>query len=123
LSAQEQSRIMQNADQVHRRHRLWRTTMPRLSQFAIEHLLLLPVGAAIALVWVNTGTESYYRFAYDIAVIVNDVAMVFFFGLMMKEVAEATVPGGVLHPWRRALLPVIAPSGATLVPAVLHVRL
>jgi NhaA family Na+:H+ antiporter len=114
---------MPNADQVHRRHRLWRTTMPRLSQFAIEHLLLLPVGAAIALVWVNTGPESYYRFVYAIAFIVNDVAMVFFFGLMMKEVVEATAAGGVLHSWRRALLPVIAAIGATLVPALIHVRL
>ena len=37
--------------------------------------------------------------------------MVFFFGLMTKEVVEATAPGGVLHPWRRALLPVIAAVG------------
>jgi NhaA family Na+:H+ antiporter len=97
--------------------------MPRLPQFAIEHLLLLPVSAAIALVWVNTGPESYYRFSYAISFIVNDVAMVFFFGLMMKEVAEATVRGGVLHPWRRALMPVIVAIGATLVPALSHVRL
>ena len=34
--------------------------------------------------------------------------MVFFFALITKEVVEATAPGGVLHPWRRALLPVIA---------------
>ena len=40
--------------------------------------------------------------------------MVFFFALMTKEVVEATAPGGVLHPWRRALLPVIAAIGATV---------
>ena len=79
----------------------WRAAVPRLSRFAVEHLLLLPLGAAIALVWVNTRPESYYRFAYAAGFAVNDVAMVFFFALMVKEVVEATAPGGVLHPWRR----------------------
>jgi hypothetical protein len=65
-----------------RRIRRWRAAVPRLSRFAVEHLLLLPLGAAFALVWVNTDAESYYRFTYAIAFAVNDVAMVFFFGLM-----------------------------------------
>ena len=42
---------------------------------------------------------------------------------MTKEVVEATTPGGVLHPWRRALLPVIASIGATLVPALIYTQL
>src|SRR6185295_13808020 len=66
--------------------------------------------------------ESYYRFTYAIAFAVNDVAMIFFFGLMTKEVVEATAPNGVLHPWRRALLPVIAAIGATLIPALIYIR-
>ena len=107
---------------VRRRIRRWRSSVPRLSHFAVEHLLLLPLGAAIAMVWVNTGAESYYRVTYAIAFAVNDVAMMFFFALMTKEVVEATAPAGVLHPWRRAMLPVIAAIGATLVPALLHVR-
>jgi NhaA family Na+:H+ antiporter len=103
-----------------RHHRVWRT-VPRLSRFAVEHLLLLPLGALIALVWVNMWPESYYRFTYVISFGVNDVAMAFFFALITKEVVEATVPGGVLHPWRRALLPVIAAMGATVIPAFVHV--
>jgi Na+:H+ antiporter, NhaA family len=103
-----------------RRIRRWRSAFPRLSRFALEHLLLLPLGAAIALVWVNTRTESYYRVTFAIAFAVNDVAMMFFFALMTKEVVEATAPGGVLHPWRRAWLPVIASIGATVVPAVIY---
>jgi len=105
-----------------RRIRRWRAAFPRLSRFALEHLLLLPLGAAIALVWVNADPESYYRFTYAMSFAVNDVAMVFFFGLMMKEVVEATAPGGVLHPWRRAWLPVIASIGATVVSALLYLR-
>jgi NhaA family Na+:H+ antiporter len=108
-------------DQGRRRGRNWRATVPRLSAFALEHLLLLPLGALVALVWVNLRPESYYRFTYAITFAVNDVAMVFFFALMTKEVVEATAPGGVLHPWRRALLPIVASIGATAVPALIFV--
>ncbi len=102
--------------------RVWRTTFPRLSQFAREHLLLLPFGALIALVWVNTAPESYYRLTYAVSFAVNDVAMTLFFALITKEVVEATAPGGVLHPWRRAAVPVIAAVGAAVVPALIHLR-
>lgn len=105
------------------RRRGWRAAVPRLSRFALEHLLLLPLGASIALVWVNTRPESYYRVTYAIAFAVNDVAMMFFFAMMTKEVVEATAPDGELHPWRRALLPVIASIGATLVPALIYFRI
>jgi NhaA family Na+:H+ antiporter len=37
--------------------------------------------------------------------------MTFFFALITKEVTEATLPGGPLHPWRRATLPVAAALG------------
>lgn len=94
--------------------------LPRLSRFAVEHLLLLPLGALIALVWANTAAESYFRLIFPMTFLVNDVAMVLFFGLITKEVVEATAPSGVLHPWRRALLPVIASVGATAVPALIY---
>ena len=48
--------------------------------------------------------------------------MTLFFALMTKEVVEATAPGGVLHPWRRAVVPVIAAVGAAVVPALIHLR-
>ena len=83
------------------RRRQWRGAVPRLSRFALEHLLLLPIGVAIALVWANLSPESYFRFSYAAAFAVNDVAMIFFFGLMTKEIVEATAPGGVLNPWQR----------------------
>jgi NhaA family Na+:H+ antiporter len=102
--------------------RVSRATFPRLSQFARENLLLLPLGALIALVWVNTFPESYYRLTYALSFAVNDVAMTVFFALMTKEVVEATAPGGVLHPWRRAIVPVIAAVGAAVLPALIHRR-
>jgi Na+/H+ antiporter NhaA len=67
--------------------------------------------------------ESYFRATGAIEFFVQDVAMVLFFGLIMKEVVEATAPGGVLHPWRRAAMPLVASIGLTLVPLTLFVAL
>lgn len=92
---------------------------PRLWRFATEYLVALPLGALIALVWANTDGEAYFRFAHSTAFAVNDVAMVVFFGLITKEIVEATAPGGILHPWRRAALPVVASIGITTMPVAL----
>jgi len=94
---------------VHRRAAL------RISGFVLDYLLALPIGCAAALLWANTLPESYYRFAHATAFAVNDVGIVFFFALITKEVAEATLPGGALHPWRRAALPVAAAVGSVVV--------
>jgi NhaA family Na+:H+ antiporter len=95
--------------------------MSRVSRFAIEHLLLLPAGALLALVWANTRPESYFRFSYAMAFPVNDVAMVLFFGLITKEIVEATAPGGVLHSWRRVAVPAVAAFGAAVVAGLAYV--
>src|ERR1700681_1305058 len=84
----------------------------RVSGFVLDYLLALPVGCAAALLWANTLPDSYYRFAHAMIFLVNDVGMVFFFALITKEVAEATLQGGALHPWRRAALPDAAAVGS-----------
>jgi NhaA family Na+:H+ antiporter len=111
---------VQHADAVHRAPR---GRMPRLWHFAAEYLLLLPVGAAIAMVWVNTAPESYFRISGALHFAVNDLAMALFFGIIAKEMVEATLPGGVLHPWRRAALPFAASAGVTLAPLALFAAL
>jgi NhaA family Na+:H+ antiporter len=85
----------------------------RVSGFITDYLLALAVGCGTALVWANTLPDSYYRFAHATSFWVNDIGMVFFLALITKEVAEATLPGGALHPWRRAALPVAAACGGT----------
>ena len=80
---------------------------------------MLPAGAGIALVWANTSPESYTGFAHALEFPVNDVGMVFFFALAAKEVVEATCPGGALHTWRRAALPVVAAIGGMAAPAAI----
>ena len=92
-----------------------------LPAFFFDYLLALPVGCVVALVWVNGWPESYYRFAQTLDFSVNNVGIVFFFALITKEVIEAALPGGVLHPWRRAALPVVAAFGAVLVPIACYV--
>lgn len=75
----------------------------------------------IALVWANADYTSYMALARPLRFFVNDVGMVFFFALATKEVVEATAPGGALHTWRRAALPVVAAIGGMAGPASLYV--
>lgn len=100
--------------------RRWSQTIPQLWRFVFEYLVLLPIGAGIALAWVNLRPESYYTFVDAAAFWVNDVAMVFFFGLVLKEVVEATAAGGVLHSWRRLALPVMGAIGAAIAARQAH---
>jgi NhaA family Na+:H+ antiporter len=86
----------------------------RWFRFVADRFLLLPLGAAVALVWANTGGESYFRFAHAIAFPVNAIGMAFFLGLIMQEVVEEVMPGGALHTWRRWSLPVVAAAGGAL---------
>jgi NhaA family Na+:H+ antiporter len=90
-------------------------------RYTIDHSLALPVSAVIALLWANLAPASYAPLARALEFPVNDIAMVFFFGLAAKEVVEATAPGGALHTWRRAGLPVIAAVGGMAAPALLYV--
>ena len=92
-----------------------------LLNLAVEYSLALPIGAAVALVWANAFNVSYNRSAHALEFPVNDIGMVFFFALAAKEVVEATAPGGALHTWRRAALPVIAAAGGMAVPALFYV--
>jgi NhaA family Na+:H+ antiporter len=86
----------------------------RLGRFALEHFLAVPVGVVIALVWANTRAESYFTLSVALAFVVNNVGMALFFALVAHEVIEAMVPGGALHTWRRAMLPIAAAIGGTL---------
>src|SRR4029077_7375485 len=76
--------------------------------------LVIPIGAAAALLWSNLAAESYFRITHALAFAVNDIGMAFFFALLTQEVLEATMPGGTLHTWRRAALPIVAAFGGTV---------
>jgi NhaA family Na+:H+ antiporter len=77
----------------------------------MDRFLLLPLGAAVALVWANTAAESYFRFAHTLAFPVNEIGMALFVGLIAQETFEAVMPGGALHTWRRWGLSIVGAAG------------
>jgi NhaA family Na+:H+ antiporter len=85
-----------------------------IRQLVIDRSFLLPLGAAIALVWANTASESYFRFAHALAFPVNEIGMSLFLGLVAQEAFEAMMPGGVLHTWRRWGMAIAAAVGGLL---------
>src|SRR5689334_11383604 len=87
---------------------------PSLRRFIFDRYLLLPLGAAIALVWANTAGESYFRFAHALAFPVNEIGMALFLALVTQETIEALMPGGALHTWRRWGMPLLAALGGAL---------
>jgi NhaA family Na+:H+ antiporter len=87
----------------------------------LQHSLLLAIGTVTGLVWANVAHPSYERFAQSLHFAVNDVGMVFFFALAVKEIIEATLPGGPLESPREAAVPIIAAAGGMIGPAGLYV--
>jgi NhaA family Na+:H+ antiporter len=64
-------------------------TVPgRILRLVIENSLLLVGGALAALVWANVHEATYQHAAQVLHFVVNDIAMVFFFGLAAKEVFD-----------------------------------
>ncbi len=92
----------------------------RILQFILDNSLLLLLGALAGLAWANLDLAGYRRVTDVIHFAVNDVAMVFFFALVTKEVYEATLPGGPLAEPRRAAMPVLAAVGGMAAPASIY---
>jgi len=83
-------------------------------RFINERFLWLPLGAALAFVWANTWSESYFRTAHALAFPVNEIGMAIFLGLVTQEALEAMMPGGALDAWRRWAMPLLAAAGGVL---------
>lgn len=92
-------------------------------EFAVENSLLMVLGTVIALIWANADPAGYDAAVHPLHFAVNDIGMVFFFGLAVKEIVEATAPGGALYSFRRASVPIIAAVGGMAGPAVVYLTL
>lgn len=100
-----------------------RSPPSRIAAFVFSNSFLLPIGAAIALIWANAAPGSYGPFAEAAHFLVNDIGMTLFFALAAKEIVEATAPGGPLHPLSKAATPIVAAVGGMVVPAALYLAL
>lgn len=96
-----------------------RLTTSVVSQFVLDNSLLLLAGAVTAVVWANFTPAGYERTVQPLRFAVNDIGMVFFFALAMKEVVGAMLAGGPLGSFRQAGVPVIAAVGGMAGPALL----
>ena len=93
----------------------------RLWALIIDNSLLLAAGAVAGVAWANIAPLTYTRFSHTLHFAVNDVGMVFFFALAVKEIIEARLPGGPLESPREALVPILAAAGGMIGPAGLYV--
>lgn len=99
-----------------------------------KYSIPLILGVVISLVWANIDAASHYDachlsvsddfliFGHELSLhfFVNDIFMVFFFGLAAKEVTEAVLPGGTLYPLRTAVNPLMATCGGVIGPVATY---
>ncbi|MEX1024348.1 MAG: Na+/H+ antiporter NhaA [Planctomycetota bacterium] len=100
-----------------------------LQEFSVP----LIMGVVAALVYANVSGESWEQYqelihwlpfgdvailghAVDLHFLINDIFMVFFFGIAAKEITEAALPGGSLNPIKKAVNPLFATLGGVLGP-------
>jgi NhaA family Na+:H+ antiporter len=65
----------------------------------------------------HLGGLSVFGHALTPHFLVNDVFMVFFFGVAAKEITDAVMPGGALNPPSRAINPLLGTIGGVVGPA------
>ncbi len=90
-----------------------------LQEFSIPLIL----GVIVALVWANLGAHSYHNFLHaeilfgkNFHFLVNDIFMVFFFGIAAVEITQSVLPGGDLNPMSKAVNPLLATAGGVVGP-------
>jgi Na+:H+ antiporter, NhaA family len=105
---------------------------PRFVSLLQEFSIPLIAGVFVALAWANLAPRSYAEllqlepfgdlkaFGHPVTLhfLVNDLFMVFFFGIAAKEITEACLPGGNLNPLRKALNPLLATLGGVVGPVI-----
>ncbi len=67
-------------------------------------------------IWELPGHLSVFGHHLTLNFIINDIFMVFFFGVAAKEITEAALPGGSLNPLRKAINPLFATMGGVVGP-------
>ena len=100
--------------------------------FLQEFSLPLIAGVFAALLFANVDSELYHKLIeFDLGFsilghhvtpkfLIDDIFMVFFFGIAAKEITEAALPGGSLNPIKKAINPLLATAGGVLGPIAVY---
>ena len=120
--------------------------------FLQEYSIPLILGVIAGLVWANIDFHSYYNvvefdfwnfgqgpyvedhghdkndfyiFGKHVTVhfLINEIFMVFFFGIAAKEITESVLPGGALNPLPKAINPIMGTLGGVFGPVGLFILL
>jgi NhaA family Na+:H+ antiporter len=99
------------------------TRINLLREFSVPLL----AGVATAIVWANLFPDSYTHFDHDPLIgslsfhfLTNDIFMVLFFGIAAAEITQSCLPGGDLHPLRKAVNPLLATLGGVIGPVLVY---
>ena len=109
------------------------TTKPKFINILQEFSLPLLTGVAVAMIWANLDYESYEHVIHWVPIagfeifghlvthhwLVNDIFMVFFFGIAAKEITESCLPGGSLNPITKSINPLLATLGGVVGPVLI----
>ena len=100
-----------------------------------EFSLPLVIGVIAGLAVANVDDPSYQKlvdfhlfgegvqiFGHEVTVkfLINQVFMIFFFGIATKEITDSALPGGALNPVPKAINPLLATLGGIVAPAGLY---
>jgi NhaA family Na+:H+ antiporter len=99
-----------------------------LQQYSIPLIIGVIAGLVFANIDIHAyeGMVDYHIFGDDTKIfgkavtvhfLVNEIFMVFFFGIATKEIAESALPGGALNPIRKAINPLMGTLGGVFGPA------
>ncbi len=95
-----------------------------------EFSVPLLAGVVVALIWANLAPEGYRQFNHapllgplSFHFLTNELFMVLFFGMAAAEITQSCLPGGDLHPLRKAVNPLLATLGGVAGPVIVYLSL
>ena len=98
--------------------------------FLREFSVPLLAGVLCGLGWANLAPDRYHQVVHgkiftlaSLHFITNDLFMVLFFGMAAVEIVRSCLPGGPLHPIRKAVNPLLATVGGIAGPAAVYLGL
>ena len=106
------------------------------TNFLIEFSIPLIAGVVLGIVYANVDYETYHKLVdyhiggasllgHDVTIhyLINDIFMVFFFGIAAKEITESLLPGGDLNPPSKAINPLLGTLGGVFGPVGVYLLL